>query len=273
MGAVTWLGARRQWRSAALLSASIAAVLLVNGAVELVTLGRWFHTTRVYLRANLINGYSNIFGRQPPSYYLRVIVSSCGAAGVALLVLAAIGAYRARGLAFIVLLYLVAHSLTTLKQLRFSLIVLPLVGALAAVGLHELWRWRRAAGVTACVIATGSAIAAVLMLPRLTFGQLGANYLTNEPVRDYKGGLNRALLEARNRPDLCGLRVWSDRTLSGGITWLHRRLPVYGADDAPPPWHHFYNYVIDVNRDGSANVRSLGFSRCEPDPKYRWRAN
>ena len=270
--AVGWLLARRDRRGAALLFAVLAAMALVDGALDRITWGRWFQSAEVYLRANF-GGYSDIFGRQPPTYYLRALVSSSGAAGVLVLALAAIGCARARGVGAIVVVYLVAHSFVGLKQLRFALPVLPLVCALAAVGVDVLARWRPRVGAVAAAAAVAAVTYAATTVPRLTYFALGANYLGATPVLDHGGAYNRALAEAHDRADLCGLKLPTDRPGSGGMSWLHRRVHVYGADNAPPAAARRYNYEIALSRDGRATLRALGFADCAPDPSYRWRAN
>jgi hypothetical protein len=270
--AVGWLAARRQWRPAALLVAVLAAGALVDGALDRLTWGGWFQSAREYWRMNVERGYANMMGRQPATYYLTAFVSSSGAAAVVLLLLAAVGSWRARGVAAVALVYLVGYSVVGHKELRYAAPLWPLLGALAAVGLEELARVRARLGVAAAAVALVAGLLAAATVPRLTF-EAFVSPGGKKRIIDYKGAYNRALAAAHDRADLCGLKLPTERTGSGGISWLHRRVPVYGREDAPPVTARKYNYVIELGRDGSATLVPLGFTACAPDPSYRWRGN
>jgi GPI mannosyltransferase 3 len=271
--AVGWLLARREARRAALLVAVLAACALADGLLDRLTWGGWFQSARVLWQVNIVRGYANMMGRQPAGFYVTTLVTSSGAAGVVLLGLAAVGCVRARGVGALALTYLIAYSLVGHKELRYSLPAWPLVCALAAVGVDVLAGVRPLLGTAAAVVAVVAAAFGAATVPRLTFEALGSAG-GKVPVVDHGGAYNRALLVAHARADLCGLELPTARTESGGISWLHRRVPVYGLDDAPPRSAHHYNYVIELARDGSsAKVVSLGFTDCAPDPAYQWRGN
>src|SRR5581483_2908203 len=163
-----------------------------------------------------------------------------------------------------------AYSLVGHKELRYSLPVWPLVCTLAAVGVDELAQLRGWLATAAAAIAIATMAWATTTVPRLTFEAMGSAG-GKRPVLDHIGPYNRALAAAHDQTDLCGLKLPTSRTESGGISWLHRRVPVYGHEDAPPPERHHYNYEIRLARDGSAVVEPLGFHDCEPDPAYQWR--
>jgi len=270
--AVGWLAARQKWRPTALLLAVLAAGALADGALDRVSWGGWFQSAREYWNGNIVRGYASMMGRQPATYYVTAFVSSSGAAALVLLALAAVGGARARGVAAVALVYLVGHSAVGHKELRFSSPVWPLVCALAAVGLDVLGRVRPRVGVAAAAVAAVAALLAAARVPRLTFAALGSAGGTAR-ILDHGGPYNRALAAAHDRADLCGLKLPTERTGSGGISWLHRRVPVYGRDDAPPAAERRYNYVIELGRDGTATLVGLGFAGCTPDASYRWNAN
>lgn len=272
LAAVGWLMARRRLRAAGWATVVLLAWALADGVFDRVTWGGFWRSSRAYLHANLA-GYSGIFGREPASYYLVVLPRAAGAAGVALLLLALVGAWRARGIFALICAYLLVHSLIGYKQLRLMLVLLPALCALAAVGVDALARRSRPLGVALGAVAVALALWSGLGVRRLTFGDLGANYLTGERAFDHDGALNRALLEAHDRADLCGIALPNERVLTGGATFLHRRVPIYGVDDAPPATAHHFNYRITSGRDGTATLTPLGFDVCVPDPAYRWRAN
>jgi len=270
--AVGWLAARRRWRGAALLVAVLAACALADGALDRLTWGGWFQSAREYWRGNFVRGYAGMMGRQPATYYLTAFVSSSGAAAIVLLALAAVGSWRARGVAAIALVYLVAYSCVGPKELRYASPVWPLLCALAAVGIERLAEVRPRLGTATSAVALAAALLAAATVPRLTFAALGSPGGA-VPIVDSRGAYNRALAAAHDRTDLCGLVLPTERTGSGGMSWLHRRVPVYGREDAPPAEQHHYNYTIELGRDGSAALVPLGFADCAPDPKYRFRGN
>jgi hypothetical protein len=272
VAAVGWLGARRRWRQAALLAGVLALCALADGALDRVTWGGWFQSAYAYWRRNVTQGYAGMMGRQPATYYLGAFVSSTGAAGEILLLLAAIGCWRARGVTALTAVYLAAYSIVGHKELRYSLPVWPLLCVLAAVGLDELARLRAQVATAAAALAVAAMAWAATTVPRLTFAAMGSAG-GNARVLDHGGPYNRALAAAHERTDLCGLKLPTTRTESGGMSWLHRRMPIYGFDDAPKAERHYYNYEIKLGRDGSATVEALGFTDCEIDRAYQWRGN
>ena len=277
VAAVGWLLARREWSRAALLTLVLAACGLADGALDRVTWGGWFHSARIYWEVNIERGYAGMMGRQAATYYVTALLSSSGAAAVALLALAAIGCLRAPGVGAIVVVYVVTYSVVDHKELRYSLPAWPLLCALAAVGVDVLARLRPWLGAAAGALAVGAAIVAAAGVPRMTFAAMGSSG-SKARVLDHDGAYNRALLEAHDRADLCGLKLPTVRTASGGMSWLHRRVPLYGIDDAPPESARKYNYEILLAGSGSdrgakAILHPLGFSDCAPDAEYQYRGN
>lgn len=270
--AVGWLLARRQLRGAALLTAVLAVGALADGALDRATWGHWFQSATVYWHENIVRGRANMMGRQPAAYYVTALVTSSGAAGVVLLALAAIGCVRARGVGALAVVYLVTYSLVGHKELRYALPAWPLLCALAAVGVEVLAGVRPRLGTAAAAVAMVAALAGAATVPRLSFEAMGS-FGGRARVVDHGGAYNRALLEAHGRADLCGLKLPTERTASGGMSWLHRRVHVYGHEDAPPAEARHYNYEIELGRDGRATLRALGFADCAPDAAYQWRGN
>ncbi|HXU68876.1 MAG TPA: hypothetical protein VN947_06080 [Polyangia bacterium] len=270
--AVGWLLARRQLRGAALLTAVLAACALADGALDRATWGHWFQSAEVYWNENIVRGRANMMGREPAGYYVTTLVTSSGAAGVLLLVLAAIGCVRARGVAAMAIVYLVTYSIVGHKELRYASPAWPLLCALAAVGVDVLAEVRPRLGVMAAAVAIAAALVGAARVPRLTFADMGAAG-GRALVIDHGGAYNRVLLEAHARADLCGLKLPTERTEAGGMSWLHRRVHVYGRQDAPPASSHRYNYEIVFGRDGRPTLQALGFSDCASDFTYQWRGN
>jgi hypothetical protein len=118
----------------------------------------------------------------------------------------------------------------------------------------------------------------------LTWGDVTAgNSLGVQPwesAYDRFGGLNRLLLVAHRRPDLCGLQIDADLTEAGGASYLDRRVPIYGPR-APAASGHS-NYVLGRGGGGPGDevVATDGPwrlvrrpSACVPDPDFEWRLN
>lgn len=296
VGLLALLAARREWRPAAAAAAVLALCAVGYGLLDRLTWGGWFHSAELYLRFNLIEGQAAHWGVKPPWEYLRLLWTSMGG-GAALLVLglAACAWRRAHGLLLVTVGYLLLHALTPHKELRFILPALPPLCALAGVGIEGLGdvprlpaAARRLVPLTAALAALLAAVASAVRLPALTFGDLG-QYDQNPPgpnlyykphasAFDDGGPLNRLLLAAHRRPDLCGLKVeTAPLTWTGGYTYLHRDVPVY------PPWgppveSGVFNYRIiavhDVTTgevvavDGDQALVRIRDGGCRPDPGY-----
>lgn len=282
LGLVAVLAASRRWRPALLVFTVFAAGMFVFGLVDLVTWGSWFHSAVTYMRVNLIEGRSAIWGTSPVYYYLVVLLRSMGLAGFLMLGLAALAVRRSPQLWALGAAFLAAHSLIPHKELRFILPALPLGCALAGIGLDQLsglapsWVSRAVAGALAA-----SVIFSAVTFHQLTFHDLGSQPVFGPPstsAYDFAGSTNRLMLQANKHPDICGLKVES--TLiewTGGYSYLHRNVPLY-RNDGPPRQSGKYNYVIArassvprgwvVASEGKEVLARLPVSRCTPDPNY-----
>lgn len=295
VGLLALLAGRREWRQAAVAAAVLTLCAGGYGLLDRVTWGGWFHSAALYLSFNLIEGQAASWGVKPPWEYLRLLWTSMGGAAVLLVVLAACAWTRARGLLLVTVGYFLLHSLTPHKELRFILPALPLLCALAGVGIDGLADLPRLAGTARCVLPLSAALitlvaatASVAKLPGLTFGDLG-QYDQNPPGPNlyYKphasafndgGAVNRLLLVAHRRADLCGLKVEPvPLTWTGGYTYLHRNVPLY-PPWGPPSESGFFNYVITVIQasaagevvavDGAYALVHIREGGCRPNPGY-----
>jgi len=284
-GALGILAARRRWPA----TREVALVLLgwafVYGALDAYAwhdvpgakLGGWFHSAFVYLRFNLIEGKAAAWGTSPWSYYLRTLWSSMAGVTVLLAIGAGLAARRAPGVLLVVLAFLVLHSVTPHKELRFILPVLPLAAALLGVGLATLADelvLRVAVPVVAVVLA-----ASVLTWRSLTFGQLGAYpERPNDSAWNDAAPINRLLLEASRHDDVCGLRIDVHLAWTGGSTYLHRNAPLY-MPGYPPQAGHFNYAVVRAGSGAPVIAADSGWelvklqlpNGCVPDPGYTWR--
>jgi hypothetical protein len=250
--------------------------------LDAATWGSLFHSATTYVRTNLIEGRSANWGTSWIGFYPVTLVRSMGPAGFLMLALAAVAIRRSLGLWFLAVAFLVAHSLIPHKELRFLLPALPLLCALAGIGLDQVrslgpvWLFR---SLTVLVLA--SVLLSAATFHRLTFRDLGGPYLEVQPgdsAYDSSGSVNRLLFAANRRPDLCGLEIQNAQLhRSGGYTYLHRPVPLYGPD-GPASQSGKFNYVIAsvdsvapaqvVAVDGGQALARLPGTGCSADPGY-----
>jgi hypothetical protein len=272
-----WLG-RRRWREPLEVGAVLAGYALLLGLIDRLTWGGWFHSALAYWRYNWVQGHGALFGASPWSYYFRVLWTSMPAVAAVLLTGTVLAARRAPALLAVVALFLAVHMAIPHKELRFILPVLPAMMALAGVGLtvaSERIGWRLPVAL-ALLAALGSAA----RFHALTFGDLGA-YPGREGVSAYQdfAPVNRLLLVAGERADVCGLKVEATHIAwTGGYTYFHRDAPMY-SHLGPPRDSRHYNYLLTVARaapgeavvaqDGPVVLARLFDGPCVPDPAYR----
>ena len=206
-----------------------------------------------------------------------------GPAGSLMLALATFALRRSPILWLLGVGFLALHSAIPHKELRFLLPALPVFCALAGLGLDEVarlsptWLSRSLAAALVASLALSAAT-----FHDLTFGQLGSTATPVGPdasAYDSSGPVNRLLLIAGRRADLCGLKVESERPeWTGGYSYLHRQVPMYRFD-GPPRSSGKFDYVITrarlaasgevVARDGDEVLLRLPVAGCRPDPRHQ----
>jgi GPI mannosyltransferase 3 len=239
-----------QRRRSAALEVALVLVLWTAalGLLDLLTWGSWFHSAFRYLGFYLSE--RGLFGEgdAPPfTYYVSSLVSSIGWASAILLPLALLALRRGWPLWICAGAFLLVHSAIPHKELRYLLPALPLFAALSGIGLGLLLdRLPPRLAPLPPLVLVPLLLVQLTALPRLTLADLG-EFRTDDPtqsVLDANGPLNRLLFAAYRRPDLCGLKLEVGETVwSGAYSYLHRRVPLYGADGPPRPSGYF-NYVI-----------------------------
>lgn len=234
----------------------------------------FFHSAVVYLRFNLIEDKASGWGVSPWHYYAKTLWTSMPEMTVAMALGAILSVRRAPGLLLTALLFLAVHAKVGHKEYRFILPVVPLLCALVGVGAAAVHRHVRDFVLVPAVLV--AAALSARHVPALTFGELGA--YAERPAAsawDDHGDVNRLLLAASRRSDLCGLRVdVAHLAWTGGSTYLHRDAPLY-MSWAPTG---YYNYVIGspelgtviAMQRGIALVRLPGVT-CTKDVSYTWR--
>ena len=239
--------AARRWTETREAAAVLAGWALIFGLLDKLTLGEWFRSAVVYVRFNLMLGGAPITGTSPASYYVEMFLASMPLATIVVAALCLVAIPRALALAFVTAAFFLVHVLIANKAYRYIVPVLPLFGALAGIGLQAFWNSSRRA---TALIATSTLLAALAWsaatFHRLTFGDVGPYENTRPAVSAYDdwGPVNRLLIAASRRPDLCGLRVETDHlTWIGGYSYFHRPVPLYGMI-GPAHDSGRYNYVI-----------------------------
>jgi hypothetical protein len=286
VGLLGVLAARRRWRAAAEALAVLAGWALLLGLLDRLTWGRWFHSALVYLEFNVVQDGSAIgWGTAPFSYYGRVLFTGMPVVATVTALLGLLGLRRAPGLAALAGAFFVLHALQAHKELRYVFPSIPLFTALAAVGLDEVLarvrapraRWALALGVVA--VGVGSAVRA----PALTFGDLG-QYEDSRPqasAYDDSGPVNRLLVAAGQREDVCGLKMEAALLpWTGGYSYFHREVPLY-PPSGPSRDSGFFSHVIVwgpetgggevLATDGPVSLVRLRGGRCARDSAYSWR--
>lgn len=237
--------------------------------------GGWFHSAVKYLEFNLTQDGAARWGTSPWDFYVSRLWHTMPATIAVLAVLLVLAAPRARGLFAVALVFFALHSWTGHKEIRFLVPLLPVAFALAAVGLDALTAPRARLALRLALV--GACAFSAARFPQLTFGDLGA-YLDRPSASawDDFGPVNRLLLAAHQRDDLCGLRVDVHPAWMGGSTYLHRDAPLYPPGS--PPQTGFFNYAIVHAGSGLpplAHEGDLELVQVRPDcvanPGYSWR--
>ena len=272
---------RRERRTLVEGAAMLAGWAAGLGALDLATWGSWFHSARVYLTFNLLEGKASGWGTAHPVYYLWRLLTSMPTVGPLLLGLSLAAARVAPALLVAAGAVLALHSAVPHKELRFVFPVLPLLCALAAMGWDRL---RAASPPRVRALGWGALATSLLLsaasLGRLTFGALGQYGRARrfDSALDDGGAVNRLLLRAHALPDLCGLKVETRHLAwTGGHSYLHRPVPLYGTPGPARSTGHF-NYAVtgrggpgrEVAAEGSQALVRLR-ADCVPDPSYTWR--
>ena len=238
---VALLAAKRR-RDAIMFVAGGAVGLLGGEILDWVTWGSPFHSLIAYVRYNLVQGKSAAYGVSSWLYYFETAWSLTGLPSLVIAagVIAAWG--RTRALVAVAMAFVAVHCVVPHKEYRFLMPVVPLLLALAAVGLNTLFiRWpvsgnglRRhfplgLLGIAMSVLMIVKTVDATLA----STGQSTDSIDGVESVWHHLEGPNLSLAETGKRNDLCGVllaglgAVWS-----GGFTYLHRDVPFLTFESA-----------------------------------------
>jgi len=240
----------------------------------------WFHSAFTYLQFNLIEGNSANWGTSPWDYYFTTLWHAAPAAMVLAAGLAILAWRPAAGLLVTTAIFIALHVAVPHKELRFIVPALPLLCALAGIGLMRVpaGRWRAAATVAVLMAASWSGA----RFHALTYADVGLYpNRASESAYDDPGAVNRLLLVARDQPGLCGVRIDAVHIAwSGGYAYLHRRVPLFNSDKAPND-SEWISHVIAregtdvpgevIARDGRFVLIELPPRPCVWPPDFQWR--
>lgn len=236
---------RSHWRSALWVVLAMVVVLLAGGFLDWATWGKPFQSLVVYIRFNILEGGANQWGVSKRSFYWETLRATSGPAFFVVLVGFAAGLRRTWQIALPVLMFIVAHSAISHKELRFIYPVLPLFLLCSAVGLGLLLgklplsrTWRQAATATLALLLL--AVFGFRSL-RVTFSDIGQVMPSPEiggPTSRLVWGAfderNRLLAVAGTHADICGLAAPGINPYwTGGYAYFHRRLPIVWSEARP----------------------------------------
>ncbi|MFP4598874.1 MAG: hypothetical protein ACOC9W_02725 [Persicimonas sp.] len=275
---------------------------LLYGLIDWVTWGLPYQSAGSYLRFNLImDATTEYYGADSPLFYPAVFITSMKTGAILLMALPLLAWRRARTLVLCAVGFVVLHSLIPHKDLRFVIAALPLLAALAAVGLEvvsdgvatwsegKLANTKRAAQLTAAaasLLVVGALAHGLWSISELTFDDLGqAQTLGVDPATsafDHRGELNRLLADLAERPDVCGLYMPTQWVVgAGGHTYFHRDVPFFHQGN-PPSEPTQFNYVVSdkplaaperdwqpVQTGGDSTAYVSGRTECTPAPDYQ----
>jgi hypothetical protein len=290
---------RLRWRLALGVVSAMTVVVLAGGLLDWATWGKPFQSLVVYLRFNLLEGGANQWGVSKRSFYWETLRATSGPALFVVLGGFVAGLRRTWQIALPVLVFIVAHSAISHKELRFVYPVLPLLLLCSAVGLGLLLAklplartWSRLATAAFALLVLAAFGYQSLRMSFADIGQVMPSPEIGGPTSRLVWGAfderNRLLSVAGAYADICGLAAPGINPYwTGGYTYFHRRLPVVWSEARPDleaanyalmaPGHkmtdprfrpvaHQGPYVL-YRRDGAcgrASIPSASYGRLSP---------
>lgn len=227
----------RRWKDTLWFTLSATILGIAGGVLDHFVWGRLFHSFRLYLQFNVVEGKAAQWGVSDFGYYFHITWNSTGWP----LVLMCIGfalsfATRARVLMIVTLVYVMAHEYIPHKEFRFMMPIVPLVMGLAGGGLglaFERMRGVRWSGWAATVVAMGIGVLCMRKTQTITFEDMG-QYVGGADGKwrpwHHEEGPNLAFWEAGKHPDLCGIVMTGTPLIStGGYSYLHKDVAILGS--------------------------------------------
>ncbi len=239
VAAVGVLAAERSWRLGLAFAAGAAGAVALGAALDWVTWGAPLLPLVRYAQVELSAGAKPGWFDEPATYYVSTYWHALGWPVVLLVVGAGAGAPRMRRVAVLAGFYFLVHSVIANKQARLLLPMIPLVIAMAGVGVVELadraTRKRGWVGVAAVLgLAFAAAATGFVKAANETFASLGRVGFGDLSAWHYSEDATMGLVLAGSRPDLCGVVFGGgDWGYVGVYSYLHRNVPLFHGIDAP----------------------------------------
>jgi phosphatidylinositol glycan class B len=231
-----WTSWRCVRQRAPAMLAGVAAVLLLAGILDTLTLGYPLASLWRYVRYNVYFGVSSSFGVEPWHYYLDVEFGIWSGALAFLLLLAMLGARRLPLVLAVAATILAVHSMIPHKEYRFIYPALVLVTVLAGTGLAELASWRAHRPRV-----EGDGTAAIPLRIAISLGiwsVISFIVWTGPTLARLRDSARNNLLAASfvaHGPAPCGIGLYGsggdDWAAYGGYTYFHRPAPMYWPRD------------------------------------------
>lgn len=259
--AMLWIAGVRPSRRWIAMAAGFVLPILLLGVTDWIVWGAPFHSITTYLHVNS-GGIADIFGVEPPNWYILREFAIWGLAIGPVLASAALGLRRAPLLAIVALIVLLTFSAVPHKEWRFLYPALPILFTLCGIGTAEATAWlsRRMPHVEARWIV-GAAVALWLGLSLLS-GVRGSM----RPLWQQNASQIRALDLASADPAACGIAVdppgkWEDT----GMVRIRADMRLFGAATADAPG---FNYLmVTEGRPVPPDLDALGYRRIACFPK------
>jgi hypothetical protein len=222
----------------ALWLASLVSVVLAVGLLDAATWGYPFHSNWTYLRLELLEHKSAHYGVLPFTQYLGWYGDVWGFGGLAILVLL-VRTWRKVPLilatAFVIL---ASHSLIAHKEYRFSYPATTLIIVAASLALTEFAHWLQTHAGRLKTAVAPVILAVWCSLSLLAAARFSPANTDNMDVRvrtsyfRWLGERKTLFMDLSSETSHCGIGlVGIPWYLTGGYTFLHRRLPLILVDD------------------------------------------
>ena len=226
----------------------------------------------IYTNYNINMGQSRsaMFGTVPPDWYVRQIIATWGLSGLIMVPAMIIGARRLPMLLTVALVIIGVHMLVPHKEYRFVLLAVVLLVLLATVGTVDIGQWfgRRYPQYRKSIIPLvgglwfAMSLAVGLCKPFVTYWGTGRGTMT-------------ALVDAGQRPDICGLGIFhAANSPYASYAFFNRDLPILLFDGpvagaAAAANRRRFNVVIAARLDAGHLPRGYRLDHClSPNRPY-----
>ncbi len=259
--AMLWMTGIRPGPRWLAMAAGFAMPVLLLGVTDWISWGAPFHSLRTYLYVNS-SGVANLFGVEPPSYYLAREIEIWGLALPVIALTALLGLRRAPVLAMVMLLVFATFSAVPHKEWRFIFPALPVLFVLCGIGTAELNIWlasrtgrRRLRPITAVSVVLWLSLSLLIGVR----GTMQSHWVNNV-------GTINAYDMASADPAACAVGIDpADRWARAGMVRLRPDMRLYRAT---PTTTERFNYLVSIDDPMEpGRLSPLGFRQIACFPK------